>query len=78
MTYRGQVQNGVVVFSQPVPIPEGAEVEVAVVSEEPGEPSPPVKRTLRERLNNVIGKAEGMPTDASVNLDHYLYGLPKK
>ena len=34
--------------------------------------------TLAERLAGVIGKAKGLPSDASLNHDHYLYGLPKK
>jgi hypothetical protein len=34
--------------------------------------------TLYERLKSVAGKAEGLPSDASINHDHYLYGLPKK
>ncbi len=28
--------------------------------------------------HNVIGKAEGLPQDASANVDHYLYGHPKQ
>ncbi|MBI2803930.1 MAG: hypothetical protein HYX68_02990 [Planctomycetes bacterium] len=35
-------------------------------------------RTLAERLANVQGKATGLPADASVNHDHYLYGAPKQ
>ena len=35
-------------------------------------------RSLAERLANVVGKATGLPPDASVNHDHYLYGLPKR
>ena len=34
--------------------------------------------TLFERLEPFIGKLQGLPPDASVNLDHYLYGLPKR
>jgi len=37
----------------------------------------PRPRTLAERLANVKGKAPGLPADASVNHDHYLYGAPK-
>ena len=33
--------------------------------------------SLAERLANVVGKATGLPPDASVNHEHYLYGLPK-
>ena len=34
--------------------------------------------TLLERLRSVVGKAKGLPPDAAVNHDHYLYGLPRK
>jgi hypothetical protein len=35
-------------------------------------------RTLAERLARIKGKAPGLPADASVNHDHYLYGAPKQ
>jgi len=31
-----------------------------------------------EALRAFVGKAEGLAPDASINLDHYLYGLPKR
>lgn len=34
--------------------------------------------SIYETLKDFVGKAEGLPPDASVNLDHYLYGLPKR
>lgn len=34
--------------------------------------------TLAKRLASVIGKVKDLPSDLSVNLDHYLYGLPKR
>jgi hypothetical protein len=34
--------------------------------------------TLYETLKDFAGQAEGLPPDAAVNLDHYLYGLPKR
>lgn len=36
------------------------------------------QRSLLERLAKVKGKAPGLPADASINHDHYLYGAPKK
>ena len=39
--------------------------------------SQPEKR-LREVLLQFAGKAQGLPSDYSTNLDHYLYGLPKR
>ena len=37
--------------------------------------SPP---TILERLRSVVGKAKGLPPDAALNHDHYLYGLPRQ
>jgi hypothetical protein len=79
MTYRGHVSNGVVVLDDAVTLPEGLNVKV-----EPLEtPETPLAAdddipTLYERLKPFIGKAEGLPADASVNHDHYLYGTPKR
>jgi hypothetical protein len=33
---------------------------------------------LYDSLEPFVGKAEGLPADLSVNLDHYLYGMPKR
>jgi hypothetical protein len=53
-------------------LPEGAEVEIRT-----SEPSS-ANTTWAEVLRDVIGQAEGLPADSSVNHDHYLYGAPKK
>jgi hypothetical protein len=76
MTYRGQIQNGVVVFQPAVSIPEGSTVDVTVVSNEP-KPGR-AEGTLYESLKDVIGIVDDMPADSSVNIDHYLYGVPKR
>jgi hypothetical protein len=72
MTYRGHVKGGVIILDAPVQLPEGAEVEVRTAEKTPANP------TWAEVLRDVIGKAEGLPNDSSVNHDHYLYGAPKK
>ena len=72
MTYHGHIKNGAVVLDDPVKLPEGAEVRVDVVPEEPQ------TTTLGQKLMKYAGKAQGLPPDASRNIDHYLYGLPKK
>ena len=72
MTYRGRVRNGVIILDPPATLPEGAQVEVSSPSAEEAIP------TLYERLKDVIGIAEGLPADSSINHDHYLYGVPKK
>ncbi len=65
MSFTGHVQNGGVVFDEPVPLPEGTVVQVEAIA-------PPSKRSLLERLGDVVGKVEGLPADASQNVDHYL------
>ena len=70
MTYRGRVENGTVVLDKPAALPEGATaaVEVAGLAEEP--------RGLSSLLKHA-GRID-LPPDASVNVDHDLYGHPKR
>jgi hypothetical protein len=80
MVYRGQVKDGVVVLEGPKPPPEGARVSVRVLKSRArncakAHGKPP---TLYDRFKNVIGAVKDLPPDASVNLDHYLYGTPKR
>jgi hypothetical protein len=56
----------------PAQLPEGAEVEIRT-----SEPNS-ADATWAEVLRDVIGQAEGLPADSSVNHDHYLYGAAKK
>jgi len=72
MTYRGHVKNGLIVLDDHVTLPDGAEVTVELLGEEHSKP------TLGQVLLKHAGKAKGLPPDASRNLDHYLYGAPKK
>ncbi len=72
MTYRGHIENGTVVLDDPVVLVEGSEVEIVVQAPKHA------ARTLHERLQAHIGMANGLPSDGSANLDHYLYGAPKK
>ena len=78
MVYRGHVENGVIRLEETLTLPEGAEVEVRFLSEAVSRGDEAKIPSLCERLTDSIGKAEGLPPDASVNLDHYLYGLPKR
>jgi hypothetical protein len=84
MTVRGKVKNGKVVLTNPKALAEGTEVEVRPVKKthKPTKASSkkkkPPPRSLAERYAAFIGKAKGLPPDMSVNLDHYLYGLPKR
>ena len=82
MSFQGHVQNGVVVFDEPVTLPEGTAVRVEALGASMGDArQPPADGQippLAERLRNVIGKAVGLPEDAARHHDHYLYGVPKK
>ncbi len=74
MSLTGHVQDGVVVFDTPNPFPDGTAVQVNAIVP----PTTPSKRSLLGRLGDVVGKAEGLPPDASTRFDHYLtHGLPQ-
>jgi hypothetical protein len=79
MVYRGRVKNGVVVLERSARLEEGAEVSVRplrrAAASRRRKKQPP---TLYDRLKSVVGKAKGLPPDASINVDHYLYGAPKR
>jgi hypothetical protein len=77
MSFSGHIQNGVVVFDQPIALPEGTAVEVAVRETFSSDTNP--QPTLWDRLKDVVGRADGLPPDASVRTDHYLtHGLPNE
>jgi len=78
MPYRGHIENGVVVLDESADIPDGTVVSVAVAVEQETVGDDNTGPTLAERLARVIGRAKGLPPDASLNHDYYLYGLPKK
>jgi hypothetical protein len=71
MVYRGRVSNGVVVLEEGANLREGTEVRVEVAQDPP-------RKTLYERLENVAGKATGLPDDFAEQHDHYIHGTPKK
>ncbi|MGD0653356.1 MAG: hypothetical protein ABSA16_03350 [Thermoguttaceae bacterium] len=77
MVYRGRVENGVIRLEDRQILPEGAAVEVRFLSESTSGDEDKIP-TLYEGLKDLIGKAEGLPPDASINIDHYLYGVPKR
>ncbi len=78
MTYLGHVSNGVIVLDDSVTLPEGLGVRVEPIAGGQDESAEEEIPSLYERLKPLIGKAVGLPPDASVNHDHYLYGVPKR
>ena len=64
-------------------VADGTEVEVRLVKKarKPSKPSGKKKKppeSLAERYADFIGSVKDLPADMSVNLDHYLYGHPKR
>ena len=78
MVYRGHVENGLIRLEDAPALPEGVAVEVRVLGKEPVSQGGEEAGSVCDALRDFIGKAEGLPADASINLDHYLYGLPKR
>ena len=74
MSYRGHVENGVVKIDEPVALPEGASVEIDVVNARAEQSNAREGASLYDRLKPIIGIAKGLPPDASLNVDDYLYG----
>jgi hypothetical protein len=81
MTLQGHIENGRVVLDVALAVPDGTRVEVIViptpVSAASSDDKDRERPTLYERMKPVIGIAD-LPPDASQNIDHYLYGHPKK
>ena len=77
MTFNGHIENGQVVFDGLPGLPDGTPVVVSVVVKPAVDDDREIP-TLYERLKPFIGTIEGLPPDASQNIDHYLYGHPKK
>ncbi len=76
MVYRGHVKSGCVVFDQPADLGEGDEVSVRLTRRAGA--SEQEAPTLYDQLKDVIGIAEGLPSDLAENHDHYLHGHPRK
>lgn len=70
MTYRGHIENGLVVLDEAVVLPEGTKVRVEALGKPP--------RTLAEQFRDVIGCISDLPSDMAENHDHYIHGTPKR
>lgn len=80
MTLSGHVENGAIVLDHSVPLPEGAVVQIQIIDSTATAIAEESRRTpsLLERLGDVVGAIDDLPTDGARNLDHYLYGTPKR
>ena len=77
MEMEGVFQDGVIVPEGECPLTNGTKVRISSLSD-----TPPVQPTLGQRLRELAQRAEqvpcDLPTDLSVNHDHYLSGTPKQ
>jgi hypothetical protein len=94
MTSRGFVENGKVILESPEGFADGSEVQVLLVAAPSAQPASAMEEARRfvqaaerenepipsllERLEGIVGVAEGLPSDMAAQHDHYLHGLPKK
>lgn len=74
MVYQGTIQNGMVVFSGPIPLPEGTRVQVVTITRN-DEALPSVEDDPLFNMSDLA--VETGISDLAVNIDHYLYGHPK-
>jgi len=79
MTYRGRVENGVVVLEPGASLREGMDVRVEPVPDAASvaESSQEVSE-LRDGLLGFAGVVKGGPSDFARNHDHYLHGTPRR
>jgi len=76
MTCRGHFQGGVILLDEPADFKDGDQVSVRL--ERRAGASEGQAPTLYEQLKEIIGIAEGLPSDLAENHDYYLHGHPKK
>ena len=78
MVIQGRIENGQIVVPSGVVLPEGSSVTICLVPSPNGGAQDGEGRTLLERLGPVVGSVPDLPVDGARNVDHYLYGLPKR
>lgn len=71
----GHIENGKVVLDEPLTIPEGTSVRIEPVAQN-GEQKK--GQSLLDILGPLVGSVTDMPKDAARQVDHYLYGTPKR
>jgi hypothetical protein len=72
MTYIGKVQDGTVVFDGDEKPQDGLTVRVETIEGNTDD------LPIGQKLLALAGIIKDGPADGSINVDHYLYGHPKK
>jgi hypothetical protein len=84
MVYQGHVIGGVIVLDEPVQLAEGTAVQIVLTDQGPRIKSNqgPVRSIEEEICAIAAGVPQDewaqLPADLSDQLDHYLYGTPKR
>jgi len=77
MTYKGHVENGVVVLDEAAALPEGVTVEIKVaLAEKQGSLSK--EGSHFDRIKDIIGACKDLPPDFAANHDYYIHGADKR
>ena len=78
MDLEGTVQNGVIVPEGECTLPEGTKVRITPSQADRLEASPTIWEKLRQLAEKYESLPCDLPSDLSINHDHYLYGTPKQ
>ena len=71
----GHIENGKVVLDEPLTIPEGTNVRIEAVAQNGVQQK---GQSLLDVLGSLVGSVTDMPKDGARQVDHYLYGTPKR
>jgi hypothetical protein len=70
------MKGGVIILDEPQPIPEGARVQVVIVS---AESSQQIDDGLTlKNLLDLAGTVKSLPSDMADQHDHYIHGTPRR
>lgn len=78
MVVRGEIKDGRIVLEGDPVLPEGAKVTVTIDEVEGEDGNDKTSPTAYERMKPIFGIAKNLPPDGARNVDHFLYGHPKK
>ena len=80
MTYRAKMKGGKVEFEGGITPADGVELRVEIVETSKADAAPTKRPSLSEVLMKFAGcmDDQDLPTDGSINHDHYIYGTPKR
>jgi hypothetical protein len=80
MTYHGHIENGMVVLDSHCPLPDGTSVTVTAAAKSCGDGPESTHVKLALEISTAVPNEvwDTLPRDGASNVDHYLYGAPKR